>query len=104
MAGMLPELITPVPGPESLRLAGELREVECRNITWLAEDFPVFWERAEGANVWDADGNRYLDLTSGFGVATAGFGNEIVVNADGIIPFSGWNRNRSGNRCGASNE
>lgn len=81
MAGMLPELITPVPGPESLRLAGELREVECRNITWLAEDFPVFWERAEGANVWDADGNRYLDLTSGFGVATAGFGNEIVVNA-----------------------
>jgi 4-aminobutyrate aminotransferase-like enzyme len=32
----------------------------------------VFWSRAEGANVWDADGNRFLDFTAAFGVAGIG--------------------------------
>jgi 4-aminobutyrate aminotransferase-like enzyme len=49
-----------------------LRRYESRNVTYLADDFPVFWERAAGTNVWDADGNRYLDLTSAFGVAGLG--------------------------------
>lgn len=71
---MLPELHTPVPGPRSRALAVRLREVESRNVTFLSPEFPVFWERGQGANIWDADGNRFLDLTSGFGVATAGYG------------------------------
>lgn len=69
---MLPELVTPIPGPRSQELAARLSAVECRNTTSVAEDWPIFWERAEGSNVWDADGNRYLDLTSAFGVATLG--------------------------------
>lgn len=48
-------------------------------MTYLSPHFPVFWEKAEGANVWDVDGNRFLDLTSGFGVATAGFGQPDLV-------------------------
>ncbi len=71
---MLPEVLTSIPGPESLRLAARLKEVECRNTTYLSPDWPVFWERAEGVNVWDADGNRLLDFTSAFGVATLGHG------------------------------
>jgi 4-aminobutyrate aminotransferase-like enzyme len=71
---VLPELNTVIPGPKSLALAERLRRNECRNVTFLSPEFPVFWERAQGANVWDADGNRFLDLTSGFGVATAGHG------------------------------
>lgn len=71
---MLPNLVTSIPGPESLRLAGRLSEVECRNTTYLSPDWPLFWERAEGVNVWDADGNRLLDFTSAFGVATLGHG------------------------------
>jgi len=51
-----------------------LGEVECRNTTYLAEDWPIFWERADGVNVWDVDGNRFLDMTSGFGVAGLGYG------------------------------
>lgn len=54
--------------------AGRLAEVECRNTTYLGDDWPIFWERAEGVNVWDVDGNRYLDMTSGFGVAGLGYG------------------------------
>ena len=51
---MLPHLVTSIPGPRSRALAERLRRYESRNVTYLAEDFPVFWERAEGVNVWDA--------------------------------------------------
>jgi len=71
---MLPSLVTAVPGPRSQHLASRLREVECRNTTLVSPDWPVFWERADRVNVWDADGNRLLDLTSAFGVATLGHG------------------------------
>src|SRR6187402_1617662 len=69
---MLPDVVTSIPGPRSLALAEKLRRYESRNVTYLADDFPVFWERAAGMNVWDADGNRFLDLTSAFGVASLG--------------------------------
>ncbi len=75
---MLPHLLTEIPGPHSRRLAKELRRHECRNTTFIADDFPVFWERAEGVNVWDADGNRFLDLTSAFGVAGLGHSNGAI--------------------------
>jgi 4-aminobutyrate aminotransferase/(S)-3-amino-2-methylpropionate transaminase len=68
----LPRVVTHPPGPNSLQLARRLRAVESRNVTWLGERFPVFWEAARGANVRDVDGNVYLDLTSAFGVALAG--------------------------------
>jgi len=78
---MLPALTTAIPGPRSLALAGQLRRHESRNVTYLAEDFPVFWERAAGTNVWDADGNRFLDLTSAFGVTGLGHTNEAIRTA-----------------------
>jgi 4-aminobutyrate aminotransferase-like enzyme len=78
---MLPELVTKIPGPKSRELAKELRAHESRNVTYVSPKFPVFWERAEGANVWDVDGNRFLDLTSGFGVASLGFTPQPVVRA-----------------------
>ena len=69
---MLPELRTEIPGPRSRELAARLRRIESRNVTLVTEEWPVFWERAEGVNVWDADGNRFLDFTAGFGVAGLG--------------------------------
>jgi 4-aminobutyrate aminotransferase-like enzyme len=74
MLTMLPELITEIPGPESKVLSKELKIYESRNVTYVADDWPVFWQRAEGVNVWDADGNRFLDLTAAFGVAGLGHG------------------------------
>ncbi len=71
---MLPELHTPIPGPRSLSLAARLHRAESRNVTFTSPEWPIFWERAHGVNVWDADGNRYLDLTSAFGVASLGHG------------------------------
>ncbi|GAB4242099.1 MAG: aspartate aminotransferase family protein [Candidatus Methylacidiphilales bacterium] len=50
-------------------------------MTYIREGFPIFWDRAEGASVWDVDGNRFLDLTSGFGVAMDGFGDPTFLQA-----------------------
>ena len=78
---MRPELITEIPGPRSRELAQRLRAHESRNVTYISPNFPVFWQRASGANVWDVDGNRFLDLTSGFGVASLGFTPAPIVEA-----------------------
>jgi 4-aminobutyrate aminotransferase-like enzyme len=78
---MLPEIRTAVPGPKSLAFAAALKLHESRNVTYTGARFPVFWERAEGANVWDADGNRFLDLTAAFAVASLGHGHPKLVKA-----------------------
>lgn len=78
---MLPKLLTEIPGPSSRSLAGELRAHESRNVTYVDGSWPVFWEKAEGVNVWDADGNRFLDFTSAFGVAGLGHGHPKVIAA-----------------------
>jgi len=74
-------IVTPVPGPQSLALAATLRASETRGVTYLAPDFPVFWESASGALVTDVDGNRYIDATAAFGVATTGHANPAVAAA-----------------------
>jgi 4-aminobutyrate aminotransferase/(S)-3-amino-2-methylpropionate transaminase len=76
-----PEIRTAVPGPRSRALAARLGTVESRNVTCLVPEPPICWERAAGANVWDADGNRFVDLGGGFGVANAGHAHPRVVAA-----------------------
>lgn len=78
---MIPEIITSIPGPRSLALAARLREHESRNVTYMDHSWPVFWEKAKGVNVWDADGNRFLDFTSAFGVAGLGHRHPEIVEA-----------------------
>jgi 4-aminobutyrate aminotransferase/(S)-3-amino-2-methylpropionate transaminase len=76
-----PALLTPVPGPRSRDLAERLARSEGRNVTCLAPAAPIFWERAAGANVWDVDGNRFIDVTAAFAVANTGHGHPRVVSA-----------------------
>lgn len=74
-----PAVVTPPPGPAAQALARRLAVVESRNVTFLdPEALPVFWTEARGANVRDADGNRYLDLTGAFGVGLAGHAHPRV--------------------------
>jgi len=70
-----------IPGPRSLALAAQLRRYEQRNVTYLADDFPVFWRVANGTTVIDADGNEYIDCTAAFGVANVGHSNPHVTRA-----------------------
>ena len=78
---LLPEMRTAPPGPESRRLAAELARVESPNVTYLGDDFPVFWDEAKGANVRDVDGNVYVDLTAAFAVAGPGHAHPRIVAA-----------------------
>src|SRR5688572_2479359 len=77
----LPSIITDVPGPRSRAFASRLGAVESRNITRLHPVAPIFWAEAHGANVRDVDGNVFIDLTAGFGVATAGHSVPAVARA-----------------------
>ncbi len=81
MKDLLPLLKTRIPGPKSRALARQLRHYESRNITYVSDHWPIFWQRAAGANVWDVDGNRYIDLTAAFGVTNVGHTNPRVVAA-----------------------
>jgi len=82
-AGDLESILTEIPGPRSRALAAELARYEARGVTYLGVDYPVFWDSASGALVTDADGNRYIDLTSAFGVAATGHTNPSVASAIG---------------------
>lgn len=87
---MLPKLITPVPGPESKKLLKRLRRSECGHVTYSDSAFPVFIRKSEGSNVWDADGNRLIDFTSFFGVASLGHGNPGLRKVMESSIRSGW--------------
>jgi len=60
-----------------------LEAFESPNVTSIDPDgsWPIVWERAQGVQVWDADGKEYLDLTAAFAVAAAGHANPRVVKA-----------------------
>ncbi len=74
-------LRTAVPGPASIALAARLGAVEGQNVTCLHPVAPIFLERAQGANLWDVDGNRFVDLGAAFGVAGAGHAHPAIVQA-----------------------
>ena len=67
----LPAVIAPPPGPKSRAAAKRLRRAEGAAV-WGRDESPIVWSRARGAVVEDLDGNRYVDFTSGFGVASLG--------------------------------
>ena len=74
-----PKIVTPVPGPRSQQLAQRLQRHECPDTTYFGDGLPLFWKRAVGVHVWDVDDNRYLDLTSAFGVCTLGHAHPDIV-------------------------
>jgi glutamate-1-semialdehyde 2,1-aminomutase len=47
-----------------------------RNDPW-----PTYIERGVGAEVWDVDGNEYLDFHNGFGVMCVGHANPVIAAA-----------------------
>jgi 4-aminobutyrate aminotransferase len=78
---LLPRITVTPPGPRSRALATGLSKHESPNITYISETSPIFWQEARGANVLDVDGNVYIDMSGGFGVAAAGHRNPNVTRA-----------------------
>ncbi len=46
------------------------------NIMQTYSRFPVAVKEGKGATLWDFEGNKYIDFTSGIGVCSVGYGNE----------------------------
>lgn len=80
---LLPRIVTRPPGPRSRDLSRDLRKLEAPGANTLlpGDGASILWEEARGANVRDVDGNIYIDLTSGFGVAAVGHRHPRVVEA-----------------------
>ena len=70
-----------LPGTESGKLAAELKRFECPQITYQGGIFPVFLKKGYACNLFDVDGNRYLDLSSAFAVTNIGHSHPAVLKA-----------------------
>ncbi|MRG94901.1 aspartate aminotransferase family protein [Polyangium spumosum] len=86
----LPEIRVAPPGPASRSLLGRLERVECpafgsrrktREESSGAEMTPIVLASGKGANLFDVDGNRYVDLVAGFGSLLLGHGATSVTRA-----------------------
>ena len=72
------QLKTSLPGPKGL---AALERRKNALPSGLAKSTDVVVEKAEGALVWDVDGNQLLDFAGGIGMINVGHRNEKVVNA-----------------------
>lgn len=86
----LPRISGPIPGPRSRGLAERLSAVEspafdarrhARAKSSDASQAPIVYARGAGSNVWDADDNRFVDLTAGFGALLLGHEPAVVMDA-----------------------
>lgn len=49
-----------------------------QSVALLPDDYPQFFERGEGAHIWDADGRRYLDFMCAYGPNLFGYANPEI--------------------------
>jgi 4-aminobutyrate aminotransferase/(S)-3-amino-2-methylpropionate transaminase len=79
-----------LPGERARELIEQLAQAECPALTQRrarraeatgAASDPIVWTRALGCNVWDADDNRFVDMSAGFGAAAVGHAHPRVVRA-----------------------
>ena len=72
------QLKTAIPGPKGQAM---LERRKNALPSGLARSTEVVVQRANGALVWDADGNQLLDFAGGIGMINVGHGNEAVNDA-----------------------
>jgi len=78
-----PLMVVAPPGPQSVALGRRLVATECpafaerrqqRALATEDASLPIALARGHLSNIFDADGNRYVDLAAGFGAAILGHG------------------------------
>jgi 4-aminobutyrate aminotransferase len=73
-----PHIRTTLPGPKAQALLARDRAVITPS---FPRDYPFVMAKGRGAEVWDVDGNRFLDFMSGIGVCSTGHSHPQVVQA-----------------------
>ena len=71
-------IVTPIPPPGSSAVIRALRRVEPRS---MGGTLPVVWDHAEGYQVYDKQGNCWIDFTSTIFVANSGHSNPEIRKA-----------------------
>lgn len=61
--------------------AGEMKEKEAKYVMHTYGRFDIALDHGKGATLWDTDGKKYIDLTSGIGVNSLGHGNPELIAA-----------------------
>jgi len=49
-----------------------------QSVMLLPDDYPQFFDRAQGAYLWDVDGNRYVDFMCGYGPNLFGYAHAEI--------------------------
>ena len=72
------KIATQIPNSESVAMLEKAYKLESRS---MHGQMPVVWDRADNFQVFDAQGNSWIDFTSTIFVANAGHGNPRIVEA-----------------------
>ena len=59
----------------------ELKAEENQYVMNTYGRFAIALDHGEGSTLWDVEGKRYIDLTSGIGVCCLGYNNETIISA-----------------------
>jgi len=73
-----PHIRTSLPGPKAQALLARDRAVSSPS---YPRDYPFVIAKGRGAEVWDVDGNRFLDFAAGSAVCSTGHAHPEVVQA-----------------------
>jgi 4-aminobutyrate aminotransferase len=73
-----PHIRTELPGPKARALLARDRPVSSPS---YPRDYPFVIARGRGVEVWDVDGNRFLDFAAGIAVCSTGHAHPAVVQA-----------------------
>jgi 4-aminobutyrate aminotransferase-like enzyme len=68
----VPSIITPVPGPRSLELYERESRLIAPGLQSVTQWARVCFSHGSGCNLFDVDGNTYLDFMAGIAVASIG--------------------------------
>jgi len=73
-----PYIKTALPGPNARAMLA--RDVSVASPSY-PRDYPFVMSHGRGTEVWDVDGNRFLDFVAGIAVCSTGHAHPRVVNA-----------------------
>jgi len=72
------KIVTPIPPENSISILNELKKYEPES---MGLELPVVWEKAENFQVFDKNGNCWIDFSSGTFVVNAGHRHPKICNA-----------------------
>ncbi len=75
---MNPHIKTELPGPKARAMISRDAEVISPS---YPRDYPFVMSHGRGTEVWDVDGNRFLDFAAGIAVCATGHAHPLVVEA-----------------------